>query len=158
MDEQWWSIEVLDAVRDERAPTGSAAEGNRISAEVWRDSHGSFLVEAALTNGGRGWSWHHHTWGVVLEVCFSSEQAWEAFRASPAVRAAMDAVPDPVNGLLVYAGRGGGAGSRSPRRPLPPRGAAAPMPVVDTPIVVAGHWDADKVSPELAQLLLALAR
>jgi hypothetical protein len=41
------------------------------------------------------------------------------------VQAALDAVPDPVNGLLVYRGRGGGAGSVSPRRPRPGAGAGA---------------------------------
>jgi hypothetical protein len=34
-------------------------------------------------------------------------------------------VPDPVNGLLVYRGRGGAAGSRKPRKPKPAPGAAA---------------------------------
>jgi hypothetical protein len=32
-------------------------------------------------------------------------------------------VPGPVNGLLVYRGRGGGAGSVSPRGPRPGAGA-----------------------------------
>ncbi len=41
------------------------------------------------------------------------------------MRAALDGVPDPVNGLLVYRGRGGAAGPRSPRRPRPAPGAAA---------------------------------
>jgi hypothetical protein len=41
------------------------------------------------------------------------------------VQAALDAVPDPVNGLLVYRGRGGGAGSVSPRKPRPSAGAGA---------------------------------
>jgi len=43
----------------------------------------------------------------------------------PAVRAALDGVPDPVNGLLVYKGRGGAAGPRVPRKPKPAPGAAA---------------------------------
>ena len=38
---------------------------------------------------------------------------------------ALDAVPDPVNGLIVYRGRGGGAGSVSPRKPRPSAGAGA---------------------------------
>jgi hypothetical protein len=140
MSEQWWSIEVLNG---------------EVSADVWRGSHGSFLVEAALTNGARDWSWHHHTWGVVLEVCFADEQAWEAFRALPAVQAALDAVPDPVNGLLVYRGRGGSAGSRSPRRPRPQAGAgAAPMPVEPepSPAVVVGHIPAEPVTPAWARV------
>jgi len=34
-------------------------------------------------------------------------------------------VPDPVNGLLIYRGRGGAAGSRKPRSPKPAPSAAA---------------------------------
>jgi hypothetical protein len=56
-------------------------------------------------------------------VEFGTDTEWEAFRALPVVQAALDAVPDPVNGLLVYRGRGGGAGSVSPRRPRPSAGA-----------------------------------
>jgi hypothetical protein len=62
---------------------------------------------------------------VVFEVLFGTEEQWEAFCALPVVRAALDAVPDPVNGLLIYRGRGGGAGAREPRRPKPAPGSAA---------------------------------
>jgi len=41
------------------------------------------------------------------------------------VRAALDGVPDPVNGLLIYRGRGGAAGSTKPRKPKPAPGAAS---------------------------------
>jgi hypothetical protein len=41
------------------------------------------------------------------------------------VRAALDGVPDPVDGLLIYRGRGGGAGEREPRRPKPALDSAA---------------------------------
>ena len=47
------------------------------------------------------------------------------FRNLPVVRAALDAVPDPVHGLLVYRGRGGGAGRREPRKPNPAPGTSA---------------------------------
>ena len=61
---------------------------------------------------------------------------------SPAsVQAALDAVPDPVNGLLVYRGRGGGAGSASPRRPRPSAGAGAislPEPGDESVVQVTG--------------------
>src|ERR1700735_3564262 len=87
--------------------------------------HASELLEAALTNGARDASWHRHRWGVSFEVLFESEEQWEAFRNLPAVRAALDAVPDPVNGLLIYRGRGGGAGAGRPRRPKPTAGAGA---------------------------------
>jgi hypothetical protein len=71
------------------------------------------------------WEWHEHRYGVVFEVLFDSDEQWEAFRALPAVRAALEGAPDPVNGLIVYRGRGGGAGSRKPRRPRPAPGASA---------------------------------
>jgi hypothetical protein len=63
--------------------------------------------------------------GRRFEVEFGDDSQWEAFRAIPAVQAALDAVPDPVNGLLVYRGRGGGSGASSPRRPRPTAGAGA---------------------------------
>jgi hypothetical protein len=62
---------------------------------------------------------------VVFEVEFGTDAEWEAFRTLPMVQAALDGVPDPVNGLLVYRGRGGGAGSVSPRKPRPTAGAGA---------------------------------
>jgi hypothetical protein len=102
---RWWSIEVFD--------------GPRLSARSWRDSYGAALVEAAITNGAREWQWHHHSWGVLFEVAFSDETRWPVYRDLPAVRAALDAVPDPVNGVLVYPGRGGSSGRVEPRRPLP---------------------------------------
>jgi hypothetical protein len=76
-------------------------------------------------HGGLDWSWRGFAWGVVFEVAFPDEAGWEVFRALPAVRAALDAVPDPVNGLLVYRGRGGGAGVPARRRPRPSVGAGA---------------------------------
>ena len=107
---EWWSIEVLHG---------------EVSAFRWQEQHDSALIEAALTNRVRDGAWHADPWGVVFEVLFDAEEQWEAFRALPAVRAALDAVPDPVNGLLIYRGRGGGAGAREPRRPAPAPGSAA---------------------------------
>jgi hypothetical protein len=107
---QWWSIEVFNG---------------RFSAGRWRAAHGESLVEAALSNGAVDWAWHEHRWGVVLEVAFLDERRWEFFYELPAVQAALDAVPDPVKGLLVHRGRGGSAGSRLPRRPRPLAGAGA---------------------------------
>lgn len=101
----YWSIEVFN--------------GSGSSAMAWRQSYGSALIESALSNGAGEWAWIETRWGVVLEVCFAEEADWLRFRGLPAVRAALDGVPDPVNGLLVYRGRGGSAGSRSPRRPRP---------------------------------------
>jgi hypothetical protein len=62
---------------------------------------------------------------VIFEVLFPGDKEWESFRALPAVGAALDGVPDPVNGLLIYRGRGGAAGGTKPRKPKPAPGAAA---------------------------------
>src|SRR6266536_922510 len=62
---------------------------------------------------------------LLFAVAFDKDVQWEVFRDLPSVRAALDAVPDPVNGLLVYRGRGGGAGASSRRRPRPHAGAGA---------------------------------
>jgi hypothetical protein len=111
---EWWSIEVLHG---------------EVSAFRWQEQHDSALIEAALTNGVRDGAWHADRWGVVFEVLFDTEEQWEAFCSLPVVRAAWDAVPDPVNGLLVYRGRGGGAGAREPRRPRPvPSSGAVSLP------------------------------
>ncbi len=115
---EWWSIEVFDS---------------RLSAALaWKDSYRAQIVEAAITTGAVDWNWIDHKSGVVFEVCFADEARWEAFRGSAAIQAALDAVPDPVYGLLVYKGRGGGAGSRQPKKPRPSAGAGAlelPEPV-----------------------------
>jgi hypothetical protein len=87
-------------------------------------------VEAAQTNFVVDWQWTVHPWGVALELGFAEEDHWGRFRALPVVRAVLDAVPDRVNGLLIYTGRGGSHGSLVPRRPRPaPSSAAAEAPV-----------------------------
>ena len=114
---EWMSIEVFD---------GST------SASTWADAYGDLLVEAALLEGAKDWDWHRNTWGVVFEVCFDDEEAWERFRNGLAMQSALDAVPDPVSGVLVYKGRGGSSGKRDPRKPRPLIGsgaAALPLPV-----------------------------
>jgi hypothetical protein len=111
---EWWSIEVLHG---------------DVSAYRWQEQHDSALIEAALTNGAADGSWHAGSWGVAFEVLFETERQWQAFRNLPAVRAALDAVPDPVSGLLIYRGRGGGSDAREPRRPKPaPAAGAASLP------------------------------
>jgi hypothetical protein len=107
---EWWSIEVLHG---------------EFSAFMWQEQHDSALIEAALTNGALDGAWHAGSWGVVFEVLFENGQQWQEFRNLPAVRAALDAVPDSVNGLLIYPGRGGGADARKPRRPKPAPAASA---------------------------------
>ncbi len=112
----WYSIEVFDGAT---------------SASVWAEAYRDVLMETAITSGASDWSWHRHTWGVVFEVCFADEEAWDAYAALTVVRAALDAVPDPVTGLIVYRGRGGSSGSPFPRKPRPLTGsgsAALPLP------------------------------
>ena len=124
---EWWSIEVFDA--------------SELPARRWKDSYQDGLIEAALTNGAVSWEWHEHRYGVVFEVLFDSDAQWEAFRALPAVRSALDGAPDPVNGLIIYRGRGGGSGPRKPRKPRPAPGSSAmarPEPVEERPLDLTG--------------------
>ncbi len=112
---EFWTIEILD--------------GPRSSARLWRAAYSERLIEAALTHGGKDWTWRARDWGVLLEVSFADESDWLRFRATPAVQAALDAVPDPVHGLFVSTGRGGSSGARVPRRPRPRiQSDGAPLP------------------------------
>jgi len=119
---EWWSIEVLHG---------------EFSAFQWQQSYDSALIEAALTNGALDGTWHAGEWGVAFEVCFTTAEEWEAFRNLPVVRAALDAVPDPVNGLLIYRGRGGTSASGKPRRPRPaPSAAAVALPEPEDDVIL----------------------
>jgi hypothetical protein len=135
---EWYSIEVFDGAS---------------SAALWADLHGDPLLESALSSGAKDWSWHCHSWGVVLELEFADTKAWDAWRALPHVQAALDGVPDPVSGVIVYRGRGGSSGTSRPRRPRPLLGsgaAALPLP---------WHWDNEGLSflPSLPRGLMAAA-
>ncbi len=113
---EWYSIEVFDGAS---------------SAGLWAEAHGDPLLESALSSGATDWSWHRHSWGVVLELEFVDTKSWERWRGLPHVQAALDAVPDPISGLIVYRGRGGSSGASRPRRPRPMSGsgaAALPLP------------------------------
>jgi hypothetical protein len=135
---EWWSIEILDG---------------EFSAGRWRDAHGSDLIESALTNGAVNWDWHQHDWGIVFEVCFADEDQWHSFRGLPLVRAALDAVPDRVNGLLIYRGRGGSAGtpSRRPKRPSAGAGALElPEPEAERILDLAASEPPARDAPEPA--------
>jgi hypothetical protein len=111
---EWWSIEVLHG---------------EFRAYQWEAAYSSELIEAALTNGALDATWHSGTWGVAFEVLFDDADQWLAFRNLPVVRAALDSVPDPVNGLLIYRGRGGSSAAGKPRKPRPaPSAAAAALP------------------------------
>ncbi|HEY7175829.1 MAG TPA: hypothetical protein VH442_13010 [Micromonosporaceae bacterium] len=131
MAEYWWSIEVLDA---------------ELSASSWRDTYAAVLIEAAISHGAKDWNWNRFDSGVIFEVAFEESEQWTAFRALPAVQAALDATPDPINGLMIYPGRGGSAGDRSPRKHLPRTGAgAAPLPEPEPQLVTAGRLIDDVV-------------
>jgi hypothetical protein len=131
---EWWSVEVFHG---------------EFRASRWQQSYSAMLIESAISHGAVDWSWSEHPYGVVFEVCFADEAQWTAFRALPVVRAALDAVPDPVNGLLVYRGRGGGAGAAARRRPRPDVGAGAmelPEPH-DEPLADLAGISLDDVMP-----------
>ena len=117
---EWWSIEVADG---------------EFSATSWKDTHGKDLIRTALEFGAEDWAWVERPWGVVLELCFHENAVFgsvgggAAFRDAPVSKAALDAVPDPINGLVLYPGRGGSSGARVPRKPKPaPAAAAAALP------------------------------
>jgi hypothetical protein len=112
----WFSIEVFDGATP---------------ASVWAEAYKDTLMETALTQGATDWSWHRHTWGVVFEVSFDDDTVWDRFLDLPVVRAVLDAVPDPVTGVITYRGRGGSSGAPFPRKPKPLAGsgsAALPLP------------------------------
>ncbi|WP_327291454.1 hypothetical protein [Streptomyces sp. NBC_01198] len=102
----WWSIEVMDV-----------EDGAVHTAGGWRDAYAQALAESLITNGASSWRWFEHSWGVVLEVSFAEEEAWAAWYALPGTQAALDAVPDPLRGLLVHRGHGGASGAYVPRVP-----------------------------------------
>ncbi|HET6794108.1 MAG TPA: hypothetical protein VFH45_06690 [Acidimicrobiales bacterium] len=111
----WFSIEVMNG------PS---------SAGPWVEAYSDILFGIALSHGASDWEVVRQPWGAVLEFEFEDEAAWERFREVTTVQAALDAVPDPVNGLLVHRGRGGSSGARWPRRPRPLAGSgAAALPV-----------------------------
>lgn len=126
---EWLTIEVFDGA---------------VPASGWRRAHENALVEAAVTNGAQSWEWHGTRWGVVLELLFDADERLERFPGLPAVRAALDAVPDRAHGLLVYRGRGGGSGSLVPSRPRPhpvADAAALAEPAPDTYVRLSSDRD-----------------
>lgn len=130
-----WTIEVVNA---------------DLSAERWQSAHGQHLVEAALTHGALDWHWVSRAWGVILELAFPDEADWLRFRATPAVRAALDAVPDPVSGLLIYSGRGGSSAAGVSRRPRPsPMRDGASLPEPDPQPDEPERW----LGPQQSRLL-----
>ena len=104
------AIEILDAA---------------FPASSWQRAYGDVLTNAALEWRALEWEWEEHRWGLLFRIAFPSETAYDAWRATSVVIAALDAVPDPVNGLIFHRGWGGTAGSGEPRRPRPLAGAGA---------------------------------
>lgn len=116
---EWFSIEVLNGAS---------------SARQWSDGAIDVLVNDAIVSGASEWSLHQFPWGCVVEFEFADEAMFERFRTLPSTAAALERVPDPVNGLLVHRGRGGSSGTRFPRHPIPLRGSgAAALPLPEEP-------------------------
>jgi hypothetical protein len=131
---EWLTFEVFDG---------------EVPASGWRTSYENALIEAAVTHGAAFWEWHTTRWGVVLELVFDDDERLERYRSLPVVRAALDAVPDRVAGLLVYRGRGGGSGALVPRHPRPaPVAGAAPLPEPERDELVRLGIDLDRAVPE----------
>jgi hypothetical protein len=115
------------------------------SASLWSEAHGDGLVEAALLTGASDWQWHRLTWGVVFEVALEDEASWERYLSIVSVRAALDVVPDPVSGLILYQGRGGSSGNAAPHRPRPLIGSgSAELPL---PWVLDDEWREARIGP-----------
>lgn len=125
--QEWWSVEIL---------------GSEIDISAWVRSRGRDVIRTALEHGALDWEWRSGSWGVVLEFCFAElvavDGGWVGFIGSPLIKAALDAVPDPVNGLFYYPGRGGSSAAVVPRRPRPaPVAAAVALPEPETPFHLA---------------------
>jgi hypothetical protein len=136
---QWWSIEVH----------------GEPSAARWKAAYSSSLIESAISNGAVDWAWHEYRWGVVFEAAFDAQAQWEAFRARASVQAALEAAPDPINGLLVHRRDGGNSEPPSLQRPTPlPTTAATP---VATPPVSISRWEALRGGLLLLLVLMAIA-
>jgi hypothetical protein len=115
---EWFSIEV--------------SNGSFWSARAWAEGWRDAILAGGYGEGLTDWAAHEFSWGVVLELELPDELAWQRLLASAAIKAALDAVPDPVHGLSIHRGRGGSAGVVGPRRPRPMAGAGAvalPEPV-----------------------------
>ena len=102
------------------------------SASSWQHAYGDVVTNAAMEWSGLDWEWREFKWGLLFMVAFPSEDEYLAWRSMPVVIAALDAVPDPVNGLVFHRGWGGTSGSGEPRRGKPlvgAGGAELPLPV-----------------------------
>ena len=112
---EWYSIEVLNG---------------RSSARAWADSSIDALMLDALSSGGGDGFLSYLPWGCLLELAFAADTDFDRFRDLPSVRAALEGVPDPLNGLFIHRGRGGATGARRPRRPLPTSGSGGAVVLI----------------------------
>ena len=113
-------------------------------ASSWQRAYGDALTNAAMSWSGLDWEWREFKWGLLFMVAFPSEAEYDEWRRTPVVIAALDAVPDPVNGLVFHRGWGGTSGSGEPRRGKPMAGAGgAELPVPEE--TVQGDVVADVV-------------
>lgn len=110
-------------VADDRHEIALEIFDGPFSASSWQHAYGDALTTAAMSWSGLDWEWRHRTWGLIFLVAFPSEAEYDEWRKMPVVIAALDAVPDPVNGLVFHRGWGGTSGSGEPRRGKPMVGA-----------------------------------
>lgn len=100
------------------------------SAHLWLAAYGDEITRAAYSSGASEAVSKRLRWGALLEFAFATEAAFEEFLKLPVVRAALDAVPRPVNGVIYHRGWGGTGGDGEVRRPRPFTGSgAAEVPV-----------------------------
>ena len=91
---------------------------------------------------------------MVFEAAFDAQAQWEAFRSLASVQAALEAAPDPINGLLVHRRDGGNMGPPSLQRPTAlPTTAATP---VTTPPVWISRWETLRGGLLLFLVLMAI--
>ncbi|MBP2327371.1 hypothetical protein JOF56_007756 [Kibdelosporangium banguiense] len=88
MPDPWLLIEVLDG---------------EVPASEWRRVHGGTFLDAAIADRAVRWSWRAHGRGVVFEIAFRTERIRDEFRHRQSIKAALEAVPDPRDGLTIVA-------------------------------------------------------
>jgi hypothetical protein len=100
----WLSIEIFNGA---------------YAARIWADTNGDALIESAVTSDAVDWEVRRTAWGVVFEVAFRTELECDRFKALDAVKSAIQTMPDPKNGVIIYKGRSTDSGFGTPRRPRP---------------------------------------
>lgn len=122
---RWTSIEIFDGM---------------FSAHKWADTHADSLIETGIQSGALDWDLKRTAWGVVFEIEFKTEAAWEQYRNLPVVIEALKSTPNPSSGVLIYRGRSLDGGHRSPKKPKPFSGAGSnslALPLAQMPFLEA---------------------